>query len=302
MDSPFLLVLKLLNFLASAAMSLPLIVALGLIIGRRGHAAFCVMGSRKLLGLAIGLALCGFFHIPASYLAIVLPYGAQNGIFSALSQPAGYPWLFAGLCWLLALPPLYAASNILRGMHVRNADDRYDFTYIRLPFLFCAFASGLFFASLILENWPFAGLPEGMEMERAAMAIMRNGLRKFFMSFSPAGAISLLYATHYFQQKSDPANDVRIASFRWFCFWALAGSLPSLLTGWGLFLGAWARSGGFLAHQGIASPVLFMLFFQTLAATLWIWIMFKPNWVGIKSMLAFLFLLLKDMMPILLRS
>lgn len=291
----------LLAFLAAAAGSMPFLIALGLIIGRRGHAAFCIYGSRRLCGLALGLACAALFYFPSSYLAVVLPYGLHASILDGIFLPAGRPWLVALLCWLLGIFILWLASGSLKALRMEGKEDRYQFRFIRPVFMLLMLASLAFFAALFMENWPFAGLPEGMNVERAAMAIARHSMRRFFMSFSPAGAIALLYASYFFSRsgRSGDQEEER-GSLRWFSFWAAAGAVPSLFISWALQLLSWNRA----ALPGLANTNLIILglILQSMAAGLWIWIFIRPKKAGTRVILAFLLALLKSFWPLFIRS
>lgn len=291
---------QILFFILSAASTLPFLIALGLIIGRRGHAAFCLQGSRKISGMAMWLACVGFFYFTISYLTIVLPYGLSKNVLSSIFLPQGRPWLAAALCWLAGIFILFLAKASLKRIIAPAAEDRYRFRLIRVAFILFSTTSFVFMTALFLEHWPFAGLPEGMSMERAAIAIARNSMRHFFQSFSPAGAFALLYAAWFFSHPSlKKVKLEKAGSLRWFAFWAIAGAVPSLFISWGLQLASWSRAT--LPEMANPKLILLGLLFQTLAIATWIWIIFRPDKSTPRIVLAFVLTLINSFWPLLAR-
>lgn len=291
---------QLLGFLLSGASAIPFLIALGLIIGRRGHAAFCLFGSRKAASLAIGLAWAGLFYFPLNYLMVVLPYGLQKSVLSSIFSPQGRPWLAAFLCWCAGIFILFLAAKSLRGLRLPSGCDRYQFRFIRGVFLLFGMASLAFLIALFLEHWPFAGLPEGMSAERAVLAIARNSMRRFFQAFSPAGALGLLYATWFFKQPSSKKfSEEKAGSLRWFAFWALAGAVPSLFISWGLQLLAWNSS----AAPGLGNSMGHLpgLLFQTLAIGGWVWIICRPGKSSWRIVLTFILMIFYNFWPLIIR-
>lgn len=300
MDRFFIFGLQALLFLVWIASALPFITALGLIIGRRGHAAFCLFGSRKLLGLALGLGIAAFFYFPASFLGVLLPYGAPGQILSSLFEPAALPWLLGSLAWLFALPLLPLARHALKRVG-KPAEDFYAFAAIRPAFMLCCAASALFFMAMLLNKWPFAGLPQGLDMERAVMAIMRSSLREFFRALSPAGAVALLYCVWQFATTPRIFREEKAGAFRWFSFWAIAGCAPALLANWGLQLGSMA-AGTNNSMPGHAALYFYALVFQSLAVALWSWIIVRPEQKQWRATVALALTLCAWFWPLVLRA
>lgn len=296
-----LCLLKLFSFLAAAASSLPLLIALGLIIGRRGHAGFVIQGGAKIAPLSQALAAAGFFYFPISYLSVTLPYGIKKSLLTGVFSPGGRPWLMASIFWLAGILALLFARSALKRLKAALKDDKYPFRFIKAAFLLYCLASLIFLTAFFMENWPFAGLPEGMSAENAAITIARHTVRRFFMSFSPAGAIGLLFAAHNFSHSQPPQFEFeKMAVLRWFSFWAAAGALPSLLITWGLYLPQRAARAlppgapGFgLLISGIA--------LQTLAVLLWVWIIARPSRGAWRIAASFILTLLAEFWPLLIR-
>lgn len=290
-----------LAFLSAAGSTLPLLIALGLIIGRRGHAAFCLAGSVRISELALGLALGGFFYFPCNYLTVVLPYGLQKSIFTSLFLLEGRPWLSASLCWLTGIIILFLALNVLKRLKPNKNEDIYSFRVIRSSFLLYTCASLLFMGATVLTNWPFAGLPQGMSLEQAGIAIFQHSLRRFFMAFSPAGALSLLY-TAYLLRLSHCSQEEEKGALRWFAFWACAGALPALFISWSLQMSVWAQGNAALSVLPRATWLICGLLFQSAAVALWGWLIYRPLAKGWRISLALILTLLKEFWPLLLRS
>lgn len=280
---------------------MPLLIALGLIIGRRGHAEFVIHGSAKITALARALAAGGFFYFPLSYLSVTLPYGIKKSVLTAIFLPEGRPWLIASLVWLAGILALLFARSALRRLKPALNNDKYPFRFIRAPFLLYCLASLIFLAAFFTENWPFAGLPEGMGAESAAITIARHTVRRFFMSFSPAGATCLLFAAYNFSHSQTRDFEFeKKAVLRWFSFWAAAGALPSLLITWGLYL---PRRAGAALPPGAPGFGLLLsgLALQTLAAFLWVWIIVRPGKGAWRIGASFILALLAEFWPLLIR-
>lgn len=286
------------SFINAAAGSLPLITALGLLIGRRDHGGFVIKGCRRLFTLAWALAWAGLFYFPASYLSVVLPYGLKMSVLKSLLLPEGRPWLAAAICWLAGILALVWAGAALRRPAPKG--DRYAFAAVRAAFCALALASLCFLASWLMENWPFAGLPESLGWDRAFPAISGHAMRRFFMSFCPAGALSLLLAARYSAQAKAPAAEMD-GAMRWLAFWAAAGSIPSLFISWSLRAALWSAS-ALPPGAPNAGAGLWALIFQTLACAFWVWIITRPGKMLWRAPLALLFIMLKEFWPLLSRS
>ncbi len=295
--------LKLLSFLGAAASALPLLIALGLIIGRRGNAKFVINGSKKLTPLAIWLACVGIFYFPISYLSVVLPYGLKKSVLTAILLPEGRPWLVASIIWLVGIVILFLACGIFKRMKSVKNDNKYSFRYIRTPFFLFILASLCFLISYFFENWPFAGLPESLSMENAALAIGQHTMRRFFAAFSPAGAVSLLFLSWLVAQgRLNDFKTEKLASLRWFSFWSCAGAIPSLFTSLSLQLAAWINP-PILTSASINNKILLLgLIFQCLAVALWVWIIIRPHRSLWRIPVAFILTLLKEFWPLLTRN
>lgn len=291
------IVISITGLLYKAASALPLIALLSLIAGRRGNAAFSLWGGEKLISLALRLSPAIPLYILAAYLGVLLPiHSGVANLWKPLLHDAGMAYsssLAVSLCGIVAL--LFARNRVTVAIRRLNGE-RYAISFIRSPLIFCFLAFFFLFLTFVLINWPFAGLPEGLDMDRAAMAVLRNGLRHYFMAFCPAGAVALLYCMHVFSQ--DPASEARMKrGIRWCAAWAAAGYLPWSLQNWGITLGLGWRGG----LQGAAATAIIA---QTLALTaislaifcwlcIFIW-QYKPKILG---WVAFVLLFLKDILP-----
>lgn len=237
-------ILKLWSILCAGATALPLITALGLIVGRRGNGAFCLLGSSHLLTLCAGMGITGIFYFPLRYLADIAGFEIAGSRWGLLATPAGYSYWCAALAWILALACVLWACRQLRALraHLPLAGDKYRFSFIRWPFAFLLLGCVFYLLSLCLENWPFAGLPEGLGWDRAIMAILRHALRQYFMDFCPAGAIALLFAPYWLATDNFSSfGREKTYAIRWLALWAFIGCLPYSLQLWGIMLGLGLR-------------------------------------------------------------
>lgn len=284
----------LLDLLVKAAAALPLIAALSLVAGRRGNGAFTLWGGKRLLALALLLAWAGPLWLAAGYLAETLHYGGSwDQILAPLLAVPGLPWSSACGVWLVGWLCIAVACSGVSVCAKRLAEDRYRLRFIRLPLSFCLLAVASFFAAFILINWPFAGLPEGLDWERASMAVFRHASRNYFMALCPAGAIALLSLLVH-----APALDAEHGRIcvRWLAFWAVAGALPYTLVTWGSLVGL-----GFNANASIGQgfrPQAYGLLFLTGALASWAFILWKPHLWRTLALAGIILLLLKTFLPI----
>lgn len=286
-----------LELIADASAGLAFIIVLMLIAGRRDNASLCLRGAVVYLKLALLCWPAGLLAYALSYFGQVWHYGnALGGMLAPLLAPAGRPWLTAFLAWTAAGACMGCALWALAGKNPEPPGNRYAIIYVRRPLWGCILASLCFYASLCLANWPFAGLPSGLSMDKAAMLILRHNLHKYIMDFCPAGAFALVATI--FMIAGEPARRWTLA-IRWPAIWAAAGALPSILQNWGVLLGlgAGGRLQGAMA-QGLWIPSL-GLGCLAMAAFVWGWIIWKPdswrNW----GLAAFGLLLLKTASPLL---
>lgn len=250
----------LLGTLANAAATLPFMAALTLILGRRGHAALCLRGAGALAGLALWLSAAWLLLVPGDALVRLSLAGDAPAAtrLMALFEPAGLGistsvavWLAgAGLVWFGRRACAAAAAALPPGA------DSYRVPAIRLPL--AALLAGAFcaLAAFALRDWPFAGLPAGMDMGRAAAAVGKHACRSYFMALASGGAFGLLLAARAARRNNGasrpPAADAQSPSaplsvaeaagaVRWCALWAAVGYLPSCLEHWGLTLGLLLR-------------------------------------------------------------
>lgn len=230
----------LLGIAAHAALALPFITALTLLVGQRERTRLCVCGSYRLTQLALCLA---FFWPVTLLLDLGLQLSLPQGI---LRLPSGFsPWMPVMLpystaiaAWLGGVACLFwqmATSRPTYRLCLQEVDIPRDSSAVRVWPSWVA--TLCFFAAHTLPSCPFAGLPEGMTMGRAALAISSASLHTFFMYFTPAGALALLVFSHRpHGDRAFPAED-RQAAARWCTLWAMVGYFPYCLDNWGMFIG-----------------------------------------------------------------
>lgn len=273
--------LALVGIAANAAAALPIIIILGIAVGRRGNAAFCIQGTLALFRIALLLSPLGIIFFIGNWLAQIHDFAA---IPYLIFRAASLPYISSAAMWFLGICFLYL-SYILLKAKIPSADT-YRLSQLKKPLFCCILAACCYFSTYFLINWPFAGLPEGLPLDRAVMAILRNGARHYFYAFCPAGAIALLFALHW--QKALAASQQQIDNgIRWLSVWAAIGYLPYLLQRGGVTLGIWLRgNAGFTASfPGFWAQVC-SLCLLTLAIACWIWLFVAKNknaalaWLG----------------------
>lgn len=281
----------LLGTVANAAATLPFMAALTLILGRRGHAALCLRGAGALAGLALWLwAAWPIRVLGDAFVRLSLAGDAPAATrLMALFEPAGMgistsvaAWLVgAGLVWLGRRACAAAAAALPPGA------DSYRVPAIRLPLTALLAGAVCALAAFALRDWPFAGLPAGMDMGRAVAAVGKHACRGYFVALASGGAFGLLLAARAARRNNgasrppaagaqSPAAPLSVAeaegAVRWCALWAAVGYLPSCLEHWGLTLGLLLRGGaGPLPHGDHWLLIQFVtLALLTLAMAAWL--------------------------------
>ncbi|MBD5557217.1 MAG: spidroin-2 [Desulfovibrio sp.] len=268
----------LLGIAANAAATLPLMAALALILGRRGHAALCLRGAAALAGLGLWLSAAWPALVIGDALVQLSRAGEATAAtrFAAFFTPAGAGISLSVAVWLTgmgcAFLGRYACARAAAALP--PGAESYSARNIRLPLtaLFAAAACAL--AAYALRNWPFAGLPPGMDAGRAAGAVLKHAFRAYFAALASGGATGLLLAAAAARRGSfhGPLTAAEaVGCLRWCAVWAVAGCVPQLLERWGVALGLLLR-GGAPAVPGNPHAVLFQLValvVLTLACAAW---------------------------------
>lgn len=293
--------LAILALMVYASAALPLIIALGLIFGRRANARYCLLANARLLNFTLLLGVSGLLFYPLSYLSQILAFSSPVSIWGPFFSPPGMPWSTPLLAWFIGFLTLLGARAVLP-ISLATPLDRYPFKFIKLPFWLLLGASLCFFASFILFNLPFAGLPMGMNFERAAIVIVIDAFRHYFMAFSPAGAFALVYMTVILQSLEQNATPMQISiSFRWLAVWAAVGYVPGLLQKWAVALGLSYRGslGAHLSDSLFAQVTSMALL--TGAIFCWAIVALKKGPVIILAWLGFALLVFKESLPFILK-
>lgn len=271
------------RILSQAAATLPVIALLTLLAGRRGNAGLCLFGARWLSGLALVLGASGPVWLIGSYLREVLPYGqGPQVLIAALLQPAGLPWSLSLLAWLAGWLAMFPALRGITFFAQGLSQNSYPATLIRGPIVACLLAAAFCFSPFILINWPFAGLPDSISMDRAFMAILRHANSEYFRGFAAAGAIALGLWPFW---SSRLARDRMPVATRWLAFWALAGNLPWLLASLGPAIGASLNRAHMAAAYGINRQLMVLALFGC-ATLCWGVLLWKPRYLNALAWLA----------------
>lgn len=245
--------LALLALIKNAAGTLPFIIGLGLCAGRRGFAAQYLHTAKPFFKINLILAICAAIYFPLTYFSQIIHY--QTG-FKAIWQPLfqlpGLPWSTSFLAWLSGICFIAMAGRYLPLSP--QSGDSYSLKYLKLTLIYCAMAALCFFAPFCLNSWPFAGLPEGLTMDRAVFAILRNAMRHFFMACGAGGALILFIITFNYR-------NILPQIPRWFAAWAAIGYLTYVLQTWGIIIGMLANrslSGGLASYNALIIQMVWL--------------------------------------------
>ena len=245
---------SLLGVAANAAATLPFMAALALLIGRRGHAAFCLAGARALAGLALWLSAAWPLLVVTDAL-VQLSLATQAPLktcLAALFTPAGAGISLSVAAWLCGVGFLWFGRRAcaVSAAQLSPAADRYPVRAVGAPLGALLAAAFCALCAFALRNWPFAGLPPGMDVWRVAGVVGKHACRTYFMAFTSGGAmglalvavrVSAMARSQTPAPQGHPDTTEIIGAVRWCAFWAVAGALPHLLERWGLTVGVWLR-------------------------------------------------------------
>lgn len=229
----------------NAAAAMPIITLFTMIAACKRDAAFCMWFSWNAIKLDIALSMCSLFCLlfqTGYMLARFVRDGASLSI-SVIMQRAFLPWTSSILLWCVGIIFLFLALvKCERKLNLAGKDA--NMTFPAIPAILCALGATIFFSTFITINWPFAGLPPGMDLPQAVAAICRNGLHRYFSGFTPAGAC-LLASWQFFVKtsKNDISPEQSGMAIRWSALWALAGYTPYCIQNWGLSIGIMLQTG-----------------------------------------------------------
>lgn len=272
------LVASLLGLAANAAATLPLMAALTLVLGRRGHAGFCLLGAKALAGLALWLCLAWPLLVVGDALA-QLSLGGSAPVMTRLSAfftPAGLGISLSVALWFLGLLCVgYGRHACIEKMALASPGaESYSALAVAVPLAALLLGAGCDLAAFGIRNWPFAGLPAGMDWARVAAAVGKHAFRAYFAALCAGGAVSLLLACGRLRRGMAQGSFTEAeaaGAVRWCAVFAVAGLLPQLLERWGLALGLWLRGGASALPGEPQASLLQMpgLLLLTLALAAW---------------------------------
>lgn len=309
---------SLLGVPADAAVSLPLMAALTLVLGRRGHMALCMRGAAALGFLGLALAPAGVVTGLGDFL-LQLSRAGHAGFWermAVLAVPAGRGPALSLLCWLAAMACVAggsvalararraagaagtagtacaAAAGPCRGRPGTRPALAGGLAGLRIPLALLLAGALCFFAALACRDWPFAGLPPGMDPGRAAAAVLRHATRLWFTTLAAGGAAALALAALALRRGRRLRPDAcagrngataatraplaaanspeRAGIIRWCALWAAIGYLPSVLERWGLALGLWLRPAASGPGMQPVSAQVLCLVLLSMAIACWV--------------------------------
>ena len=184
----------LLGTAANAAATLPFMAALTLILGRRGHAAFCLRGAGALAGLALWLAAAWPVLVLGDALVRLSLTGDAPLMtrLMALLEPAGLGISASVAAWLAGTALVWSGRRACAAARAAlpPGADSYRVPAVGMPLAALLAGSFCALAAFALRDWPFAGLPPGMDLWRAAAAVGKHACRSYFMAFASGGRVS----------------------------------------------------------------------------------------------------------------
>lgn len=250
-----------------ASAGLPLVIALGLIAGRRGNGQFFLYGNRLCLNFCLLLAFAGIFHFPLAYFQEAASFNqAAATIWKPFLEPAGFPWSASMGAQIAAFMALCAARLLFPALTGAS----YGLRDIRGTLFCCLAATFCMGATCFLINWPFGGYPPGLSVERIFQAVFRNAAGHYFSDFCPGGAMGSLLALCSPNRGGLYSHKDKILACRWMSAWAFAGNLPWLLQSWAVLIGVSLRGNPGALGPGYLTSHTLILAILSFALALWL--------------------------------
>ena len=189
-----------LSLALDAAVVLPLMLGLCLLLARSAKGSFLAKPARLYRTLGLGCMVMGLGLIAARATVDLrfIPL-SMDRLVPPPFQPFSGPWLGCTTTFLLFLAAaalLWLDGPLMQPVFQRQACGEAGQKRIRLRAdLAATVAFAAFFccfASIVSRNWPFMGLPEGMTQQRAFEVLLSHAWRTSCASLMPAGAIAVL--------------------------------------------------------------------------------------------------------------
>lgn len=262
--------------LASTALALPLLLALTLAAGRRGHGRLCLWGGTRLARLCLAVAVAGCVYYWFYY---SLVFGIEPGPPEALAIPMKRNLMLAVACWAAGLAFLFQGYRKTAAFSTPSAalppeEDRYDLARV-LPALLPGLAACLCFtAAFFSMEGVFGTPPQGMDQATYLATLLRKTLRGAFGDLSLAGGAGavLLCLLRDRPEVADPARFATAA--RWCALWGAVGFLPGCIDQWSnlLLSGVWLPG----PAPGVTAVLRSPLFFRSLFLLFWLAAFCRP--------------------------
>ncbi|MBQ9536845.1 MAG: hypothetical protein IJU79_03540 [Desulfovibrionaceae bacterium] len=233
---------NLLWLLAQAAMGLPVILGLTLLLTRRGHVELCLEGASHMSYLLPYLACFGPVALASDVGLVMAQLSSLGQSISMPSplEPALLPYTLGIICWIFAITLALIFKRCIFKHDKLAQKPNLKLRDLALSLITILALILLFFTALLLPSYPLAGLPEGLSMMQALQALLVQTEHQYFYSIFPA-AIMLLLFLQLKGAQSLNFEDYILAQ-KWLAALGLVGGLPHVLNNWGIILGYILRS------------------------------------------------------------
>ena len=193
---------SLLSVATEAAVVLPFMAALCLFLGRRRLRSAMAGCGELFVTIALVTAIFGLIDIAGH------GYVSLRALPAAMPQLVPYPFEFTSLPWRSTITSfaawscgillLLVARRVARPFFQTALVDMDEDSAKKIDKWavwagLVAFAACVcFFATLVLRNWPFLGLPYQMTREAAISILLQNAWRESCAALMPAGGLAIL--------------------------------------------------------------------------------------------------------------
>ncbi len=289
-----------LGIAAHAALAMPLMTAFTLLVGQHKKNELCCLGGREMIRLNLVLAVFWpIVFISDVLLQFSLVQGRLHIPDLSLWAPVMLPFSTAVVAWFIGVFCLSIQCILSRPTVDKNSARQFPFFTATGSCVCLSLLAALsFFAAQALPSCPFAGLPEGMSIFRAVMAITLSSFHVFFTYLGAAGGLTLWYLSRkpqMIQHWGGTKEDEQHAA-RWCTLWAMIGYIPSCLDRWGITIGFALRPGNMPAAIAGRIPTLTAF---SLATVCWAVLFLRraPRRLYVLNSLGLLFLLMGTSFP-----
>ena len=244
---------NLLWILAQAASAAPIIIIFCLLVARRSQVKLALNGAYTVGKIGATLTFLAPLAIAGELVVLLqeLNQLGQNWQMPSIFDPALANYTISSLIWLGAGCFSLILSQALKRQQKFVDQAKLPLKQTALALILASLTLAIFFVGYGALAYPFAGLPAGLKLADALIAVAGQAKHQHFISVLPATLIFLSLLPRCLNQKTLPQADLYLGK-RFLAGIGLACALPTALSTWGTVL-------GYLLRKDIPFQILIQL-------------------------------------------